>query len=70
MQQQAKNQIHDQIYHHLIDHTKMEFPVAFLKRWLQQGGDKPKNRRRGRKQTTQYFIDQLKWTLISGQVNH
>ena len=32
-EQQAKNQIHDQIYHGLIDQTKMEFPVAFLKRW-------------------------------------
>ena len=38
--QQARNQIHDQIYHSLIEDTKMEFPTAFLKRWLQQGGEK------------------------------
>ena len=32
--QQARNQIHDQIYHHLVDHTNMDFPESFLKRWL------------------------------------
>ena len=38
--QQASNQVHDQIYHALIDDTKMEFPAPFLKRWLQNGGEK------------------------------
>ena len=66
-EQQAKNQIHDQIYHHLIDHTKMEFPVAFLKRWLQQGGEKTRTIEEAEKEYP-VFQDQLKWTLISGQL--
>ena len=64
---QAKNQIHDQIYHHLIDHTKMEFPVPFLKRWLQKGGEKQRTEEETEKEYP-VFQDQLKWTLISSQL--
>ncbi len=64
---QAKNQIHDQIYHHLIDHTKMEFPVPFLKRWLQKGGEKQRTDEETEKEYP-VFQDQLKWTLISSQL--
>ena len=32
---QSKNQVYDQVYHHLTDHISMEFPESFLKRWLQ-----------------------------------
>jgi trigger factor len=66
-EQQAKNQIHDQIYHHLIDHTKMEFPVPFLKRWLQKGGEKQRTEEETEKEYP-VFQDQLKWTLISNQL--
>ena len=66
-EQQAKNQIHDQIYHHLIDHTKMEFPVPFLKRWLQKGGEKQRTDEETEKEYP-VFQDQLKWTLISSQL--
>jgi trigger factor len=66
-EQQAKNQIHDQIYHHLIDHTKMEFPVPFLKRWLQKGGEKHRTEEETEKEYP-VFQDQLKWTLISSQL--
>ena len=66
-EQQAKNQIHDQIYHHLIDHTKMEFPVPFLKRWLQKGGEKQRSDEETEKEYP-VFQDQLKWTLISSQL--
>ena len=66
-EQQARNQIHDQIYHHLIDHTSMEFPVAFLKRWLQKGGEKQRTPEETEKEYP-VFQDQLKWTLISSQL--
>lgn len=65
--QQTRNQIHDQIYHHLIDHTKMEFPENFLKRWLQVGGDKPKTAEEAEADYPT-FVDQLKWTLISSKL--
>jgi trigger factor len=65
--QQAKNQVHDQIYHALIDNTKMEFPTAFLKRWLQTGGEKQRTEEEAEKEYP-VFQDQLKWTLISSQL--
>ncbi len=65
--QQAKNQVHDQIYHALIDNTKMEFPTAFLKRWLQTGGEKQRTEEEAEKEYP-VFQDQLKWTLISTQL--
>ncbi len=63
-EQSARNQIHDQIYHYMLDHVKMEFPENFLKRWLQTGGEKPKTAEQA---TEEYpsFVNQLKWTLIS-----
>ena len=66
-EQQAKNQIHDQIYHGLIEQTKMDFPVAFLKRWLQKGGDKQRTEEEAEKEYP-VFQDQLKWTVISTQL--
>ncbi len=64
---QSRNQLHDQIYHLLLDETKMEFPAEFLKRWLQTGGEKPKT---AEEAETEYpgFSNQLKWTLISDKL--
>ena len=65
--QQARNQVHDQVYHHLVDHTKMELPEAFLKRWLQTGGEQPKTAEEAEKDYPT-FADQLKWTLVSSKL--
>jgi trigger factor len=65
--QQARNQVHDQIYHALIDNTKMDFPTDFLKRWLQSGGEKQRTAEEAEKEYP-VFQDQLKWTLISTQL--
>jgi trigger factor len=65
--QQARNQVYDQIYHHLVDHTPMEFPEAFLKRWLQTGGEKPKTVEEA-EQDYPSFASQLKWTLVSSKL--
>jgi trigger factor len=64
---QSRNQVHDQIYHALIDNTKMEFPADFLKRWLQTGGEKQRTLEEAEKEYP-VFQDQLKWTLISTQL--
>jgi trigger factor len=64
---QSRNQIHDQIYHALIDNTKREFPADFLKRWLQTGGEKQRTMEEAEKEYP-IFQDQLKWTLISTQL--
>ncbi len=64
---QSRNQLHDQLYHFLLDNTKMEFPESFLKRWLQTGGEKPKTAEEAEKEYP-VFINQLKWTLISDKI--
>lgn len=66
-QAQSKNQLQDQIYHYLVDETKMEFPADFLKRWLQTSGEKEKTAEQAE---TEFpgFSNQLKWTLISDKL--
>jgi trigger factor len=64
---QSRNQLQDQLYHYLLDETKMEFPVEFLKRWLQTGGETEKT---AEQVETEFpaFSNQLKWTLISDKL--
>ena len=64
---QSKNQVYDQVYHHLTDHTPIEFPESFLKRWLQNGGEKPKTVEEAVKDYPD-FVTQLKWTLVSSKL--
>jgi len=64
---QSHTQLQDQLYHYLIDETKMEFPAEFLKRWLQTGGDKTKTAEEAEKEYPS-FSNQLKWTLISDRL--
>ncbi|MGG9961725.1 trigger factor [Ferruginibacter sp. SUN106] len=64
---QSRNQLQDQLYHYLIDETKMEFPEEFLKRWLQTGGEKPKTAEEAEAEFPG-FSNQLKWTLISDKL--
>jgi trigger factor len=64
---QAKNQIHDQAYHELIDHTQIKFPEGFLKKWMRTQGEQVKS---DEEVETEFpvFINQLKWTLITDKV--
>ncbi|MFZ1528102.1 MAG: trigger factor [Ferruginibacter sp.] len=64
---QSRNQLHDQLYHYLIDETKMDFPADFLKRWMQTGGEQPKTAEQA-EQEWPVFNSQLKWTLISDKL--
>ena len=60
------NQLQDQIYHILIE-TPIEFPVSFLKRWLEIGTEKQKTIEEVEAEYPQ-FENQLKWTLISDKI--
>jgi trigger factor len=64
---QSRNQLHDQLYHYLLDETNIEFPESFLKRWLQTGGEKPKSEEEAEAEFPM-FSQQLKWTLISDKI--
>ncbi len=64
---QSKNQLHDQIYHALLNNTTIQFPDKFLKRWLQKGGEKSKTPEEAEAEYPS-FENSLKWTLISTKV--
>lgn len=64
---QSRNQLHDQIYHFLIDHVEIPFPENFLKRWLQVGGEKARSQEDAEKELP-IFLNQLKWTLINSKL--
>lgn len=70
---QARNQVHDQVYHQLVDHTTINFPEGFLKKWLKsQGAQNDQNAEpKSDEQVDQEFptfLNQLKWTLISDKI--
>lgn len=64
---QSSNQLQDQLYHHLVDHTNIDFPEKFLKRWLEEGSEKAKTSEEAEKELPS-FLSQLKWTLISSKL--
>ncbi|MBS1598973.1 MAG: trigger factor [Bacteroidetes bacterium] len=64
---QSRSQLQHTLYHELLNHTKIDFPESFLKRWLLNGGEKPKTQEEV-EQEFPSFTDQLKWTLILDKV--
>ncbi len=64
---QSKNQLGDQIYHQLVDHTHIDFPETFLKKWMQQGQEEPKTAEEAEKEYPS-FENSLKWSLITNQL--
>jgi trigger factor len=70
---QARNQIHDQVFHQLVDHTDIKFPEGFLKKWVKTQSDSSdkENTPKTDEQVEQefpVFINQLKWTLITDKI--
>ncbi len=70
---QADNQLHDQAYHELLDHTEIKFPEGFLKKWIKTQNGTPENPQPAKsdeevEQEFPGFINQLKWTLISDKI--
>jgi trigger factor len=64
---QAKNQLQHQLYHDLLDGTKIEFPQSFLKKWVKTQGEKPKTDDEVEHEFPS-FLNQLKWTLITDKI--
>jgi len=64
---QATNQIHDQLFHQLVDHTPIDLPEAFLKKWLQTQGENSKTAEQANEEYPK-FAQQLKWTLITEKI--
>lgn len=70
---ESRNQLQHTLYHVLLDNTTIDFPEAFLKRWLKtQGADgqqlqQPKTDEQVDAEFPT-FINQLKWTLIMDEL--
>ncbi len=69
---QATNQIHDQVFHELVDHTDIKFPEGFLKKWVKTQSDQSKDPSPKTDEEVENefpkFLSQLKWTLISDKI--
>ncbi len=65
---QSSNHLQHELYHVLLEHTKIEFPEPFLKKWLQRGGEQPKSEQEV-EQEFPSFLNQLKWTLITDKIS-
>ena len=64
---QAKSQLQHMAYHELLDGTTIEFPEAFLKKWMKTQGEKEKTEEEAENEFP-VFKNQLKWTLISDKI--
>jgi trigger factor len=64
---QAKNQIHDQVFHALVDNTEIKFPEGFLKKWVKTQGESPKTDEEVEKEFPA-FLNSLKWQLITDKI--
>lgn len=68
---QARNQIHDQLFHQLTDHTSIKFPESFLKKWIKTQGAEENTAEKTDEQVEKEFptfLNQLKWTLITDKI--
>ncbi len=64
---QSKNRLHNEIFETLVHETNIDLPIAFLKRWMQKGGEKEKTFEEVEAEFSS-FDHQLRWTLISDKL--
>jgi trigger factor len=64
---QANNQIQDQVFHELVDHTTIQFPEEFLKKWMKTQNEEMSSEEALAKEFPR-FLNQLKWTLITDKI--
>ncbi|MBC7829892.1 MAG: trigger factor [Chitinophagaceae bacterium] len=64
---QSRNHLQHELYHVLVEHTKIEFPESFLKKWMQNSGEQTKTQEQVEHEYPG-FINQLKWTLITDKL--
>ncbi len=63
----SNERLQNEIYELLVHQTAIELPVPFLKRWLKEGGEKPKAEAEVESEFPS-FDHQLRWTLISDKL--
>lgn len=70
---ESRNQLQHTLYHVLLDNTSIDFPEAFLKRWLKTqsaDGQQQQQPKTDDQVEAEFptFINQLKWTLIMDEL--
>lgn len=63
----SNERLQNEIYELLVHQTPIELPVDFLKRWMREGGEKPKSAQEVENEFGG-FDHQLRWTLISDKL--
>ena len=61
---QSKYQIQDQIYHHFLDHSNIELPLEFLRRWLKLNLSDKNLSEEELEKNVQSYSKSILWTLI------
>lgn len=64
---QSKNHLQHELYHVLLENTRIEFPESFLKKWMQNSGEQAKTQEEVEREYPG-FVNQLKWTLITDKL--
>jgi len=62
--EESRRQMHDQIYHYLLDHTDVPLPKGFFLKLLEDGDEKRRTKEEALK-IYPSFEHQTKWSLIS-----
>lgn len=63
----TSERLQNEIFELLVHTTPIELPVAFLKRWMREGGEKPKSAQEVEHEFSS-FEHQLRWQLISDKL--
>ena len=66
---ESRNQLQHTLYHVLLDHTHIDLPADFLKRWIKTQGEnnQPKTDEQVEGEFPT-FLNQLKWSLITEKI--
>ncbi|GAB4094184.1 trigger factor [Flaviaesturariibacter terrae] len=65
---ESRNQLHHALYHIYLDNTRIDFPEAFLLRWLQTQGESGMKTEEEAAAEFPQFKNQLKWSLITDKI--
>jgi trigger factor len=63
----GRERLHNEIFELLVHNTPIDLPVDFLKRWMREGGEKPKSADEVEREFSG-FEHQLRWQLISDKI--
>ncbi len=63
----SRERLQNEMYEVLVHNTQLDLPTDFLKRWLKEGGEKPKSEQEVQQEFPN-FDHQLRWTLISDKL--